>query len=79
MPKNDKEYLEELGKITNQVSITQTAAAKRAGRNTDISPVSMEFGNSIISNSDFGKNLKSSFDAAMTTFGSGTWISKISR
>ena len=69
--------LEELGKITGKVSITQTAAAKRAGRNTDISPVSMEFGNSIISNSDFGKNLKSSFDAAMTTFGSGAAVDSL--
>jgi TP901 family phage tail tape measure protein len=69
--------LEELGKITGKVSITQTAAAKRAGRNTDISPVSMEFGNSIISNSEFGKNLKSSFDAAMTTFGSGAAVDSL--
>ena len=69
--------LEELGKITGKVSITQVAQAKRSGRNTDISPVSMEFGNSVISNSDFGKNLKSSFDAAMTTFGSGAAVNSL--
>ena len=69
--------LEELGKITGKVSITQVAQAKRSGRNTDISPVSMEFGNNIISNSDFGKNLKSSFDAAMTTFGSGAAVDSL--
>ena len=69
--------LEELGKITGKVSITQVAQAKRSGRNTDISPVSMEFGNSVISNSDFGKNLKSSFDAAMTTFGSGAAVDSL--
>ena len=69
--------LEELGKITGKVSVTQVAQAKRSGRNTDISPVSMEFGNSVISNSDFGKNLKSSFDAAMTTFGSGPAVNSL--
>jgi TP901 family phage tail tape measure protein len=69
--------LEELGKITGRVSITQTSAAKRAGRNTDIVPVSMEFGNNLIANSDFGKNLKKSFDAAMTTFGSGTAVDSL--
>ncbi len=57
--------LEELGKITQKVSITQTAAAKRAGRNTDISPVSMEFGKNLIDSSDFGKNLKASFEGAL--------------
>jgi len=69
--------LEELGKITGRVSITQTSAAKRAGRNTDIVPVSMEFGNNLIANSDFGKNLKASFDTAMTTFGSGTAVDSL--
>jgi hypothetical protein len=69
--------LEELGKITGRVSITQTAAAKRAGRNTDIVPVSMEFGNNVISNSDFGKNLKKSFDNAMTTLGSGPAVDSL--
>jgi TP901 family phage tail tape measure protein len=69
--------LEELGKITGKVSVTQVAQAKRSGRNTDISPVNMEFGNNIISNSDFGKNLKSSFDAAMTTFGSGPAVNSL--
>jgi TP901 family phage tail tape measure protein len=69
--------LEELGKITGRVSITQVAAAKRAGRNTDIVPVSMEFGNNIISNSDFGKNLKKSFDNAMTTLGSGPAVDSL--
>jgi TP901 family phage tail tape measure protein len=69
--------LEELGKITGRVSITQVAQAKRAGRNTDIVPVSMEFGNNIISNSDFGKNLKKSFDNAMTTLGSGPAVDSL--
>jgi TP901 family phage tail tape measure protein len=69
--------LEELGKITKQVSITQTAAAKRAGRNTDIVPVSMEFGNNLIANSDFGKNLKSSFEKSLATFGSGTAVDSL--
>ena len=57
--------LEELGKITQKVSITQTAAAKRAGRNTDLSPVSIEFGKNLIDSSDFGKNLKASFEGAL--------------
>ena len=69
--------LEELGKITKQVSVTQTAAAKRAGRNTDIVPVSMEFGNNLIANSDFGKNLKSSFENSLATFGSGTAVDSL--
>jgi TP901 family phage tail tape measure protein len=69
--------LEELGKITGRVSITQVAQAKRAKRNTDIVPVSMEFGNNIISNSDFGKNLKSSFESAMTTLGSGAAVDSL--
>jgi hypothetical protein len=63
--------LEELGKITKQVSITQVAQAKRAGRNTDLSAVSVEFGNNLIQSSDFGKNLKKSFESSMTTLGSG--------
>jgi len=69
--------LEELGKITNKVSITQVAAAQRSGRNTDIVPVSMEFGNNIISNSDFGKNLKASFDKAMVDMGEGPAIDSL--
>jgi TP901 family phage tail tape measure protein len=69
--------LEELGKITGRVSITQVAQAKRAGRNTDIVPVSMEFGNNIISNSDFGKNLKASFDKAMVDMGEGAAVDSL--
>ena len=69
--------LEELGKITGKVSITQVAQAKRAGRNTDIVPVSMEFGNNVISNSDFGKNLKKSFDTSMATLGSGPAVDSL--
>jgi hypothetical protein len=69
--------LEELGKITGRVSITQVAAAKRAGRNTDIVPVSMEFGNNIISSSDFGKNLKTSFDKAMTDLGESAAVDSL--
>ena len=63
--------LEELGKITGRVSITQIEQAKRAGRNTDLVPVSMEFGNNLLANSDFGKNLKSTFEKSMATFGEG--------
>jgi TP901 family phage tail tape measure protein len=69
--------LEELGKITGRVSVTQVAQAKRAGRNTDIVPVSMEFGNNVISNSDFGKNLKKSFDSSMATLGSGPAVDSL--
>ena len=57
--------LEELGNITHRVSFTQTAAKKRAGRNTDIVPVSIEFGNNILANEDFGKNLKTSFEKTL--------------
>jgi TP901 family phage tail tape measure protein len=63
--------LEELGKITNRVSITQTAAAKRAGRNTDLSPVSMDFGANLISSSEFGKSLKSTFQNNLSPDGIG--------
>jgi TP901 family phage tail tape measure protein len=69
--------LEELGKITNQVSITQTAAAKRAGRNTDISPVSIDFGRNLIDSSDFGKNLKSTFESSIETLGEGAAVNSL--
>jgi hypothetical protein len=69
--------LEELGKITGKVSITQVAAAQRSGRNTDIVPVSMEFGNNVISNSDFGKNLKASFDKAMVDMGESAAVDSL--
>jgi TP901 family phage tail tape measure protein len=69
--------LEELGKITNRVSITQTAAAKRAGRNTDLSPVSMDFGANLISSSEFGKNLKKSFNNAIVDLGEGAAVNSL--
>jgi len=61
--------LEELGKITGTVSKTQIAAERRKARNTDISPVSIEFGNKVIGESDFGKNLKTSFEQSIADFG----------
>ena len=61
--------LEELGTITGRVSTTQVAQAKRAGRTTEIVPVSMEFGQNILRNSDFGKNLQASFTDTMNRFG----------
>jgi hypothetical protein len=69
--------LEELGKITGRVSITQTAAAKRAGRNTDISPVSIDFGRNLIDSSDFGKNLKSTFESSIETLGEGAAVNSL--
>jgi hypothetical protein len=69
--------LEELGKITGRVSITQVAAAQRAGRNTDIVPVSMEFGNNLLANSDFGKNLKSTFENSMAVLGQGAAVDSL--
>jgi hypothetical protein len=69
--------LEELGNITNRVSVTQTAAAKRAGRNTDLSPVSMDFGANIISTSEFGKNLKKSFSSAIVDLGEGAAVNSL--
>jgi len=69
--------LEELGKITGKVSITQVADAQREGRTTDIVPVSMEFGKNILANSDFGKNLKSSFDTAMVDLGEGAAVDSL--
>ena len=69
--------LEELGKITGKVSITQTAAAQRKSRTMEIVPVSMEFGNNIISNSDFGKNLKKTFEESMSIFGEGTAVDSL--
>jgi TP901 family phage tail tape measure protein len=62
--------LEELGKITNRVSLTQTAEAKRRARTTEIVPVSMDFGQNLITNSDYGKQLKAAFDNTMATLGS---------
>jgi TP901 family phage tail tape measure protein len=70
--------LEELGSITGKVSITQVAAAQRAGRTTEITPVSMEFGQNIIRNSDFGKSLAASFNQTMSTFGAGTAAESLS-
>jgi TP901 family phage tail tape measure protein len=69
--------LEELGKITNRVSITQTAAAKRAGRNTDISPVSIDFGRNLIDSSDFGKKLKSTFESSLENLGEGAAVNSL--
>jgi TP901 family phage tail tape measure protein len=69
--------LEELGKITNRVSITQTAAAKRAGRNTDLSPVSIDFGRNLIDSSDFGKKLKSTFESSIQNLGEGAAINSL--
>lgn len=69
--------LEELGKITQKVSITQTAAAQRAARNTDISPVSIEFGRNLIDSSDFGKNLKKSFESSIDTLGEGSAVNSL--
>ena len=69
--------LEELGKITNTVSITQTAAAKRAGRNTDISPVSIDFGRNLIDSSDFGKKLKSTFESSLENLGEGAAVNSL--
>jgi TP901 family phage tail tape measure protein len=69
--------LEELGKITNSVSITQTAAAKRAGRNTDISPVSIDFGRNLIDSSEFGKNLKSTFESSIENLGEGAAVNSL--
>ena len=57
--------LEELGSITGTVSKTQIAAEKRKSRNTDLVPVSIEFGNKVIEESDFGKNLKASFEQTL--------------
>jgi TP901 family phage tail tape measure protein len=69
--------LEELGKITNKVSITQTAAAQRAGRNTDISPVSIDFGRNLIDSSEFGKKLKSTFESSITSLGEGAAVNSL--
>jgi TP901 family phage tail tape measure protein len=69
--------LEELGKITNQVSITQTAAAKRAGRNTDISPVSIDFGRNLVDSSEFGKKLKSTFESSLEFLGEGAAVNSL--
>jgi TP901 family phage tail tape measure protein len=69
--------LEELGKITNTVSVTQTAAERRKGRNTDLSPVSIEFGNKIVGESEFGKNLKTSFEQTIADFGESTAVDSL--
>jgi TP901 family phage tail tape measure protein len=69
--------LEELGKITGKVSITQTAAAVRAGRNTDISPVSIDFGRNLIDSSDFGKKLKSTFESSLEFLGEGAAVNSL--
>jgi len=69
--------LEELGKITNTVSVTQIADAKRKARNMDIVPVSMEFGNNVLEQSDFGKNLKTSFEQTVKDFGTGPAVDSL--
>jgi TP901 family phage tail tape measure protein len=69
--------LEELGKLTNTVSKTQTAAERRKARNTDISPVSIEFGNKIIGESDFGKNLKTTFEQSIVDFGESAAVDSL--
>jgi TP901 family phage tail tape measure protein len=61
--------LEALGKITGTVSIAQEEEAKRRSRTTEIVPVSMDFGKNIISNSDYGKQLKAAFDQTVATLG----------
>jgi TP901 family phage tail tape measure protein len=69
--------LEELGKITNTVSKTQIAAERRKARNTDISPVSIEFGNKIVGETDFGKNLKTSFEQSIADFGESAAVDSL--
>jgi TP901 family phage tail tape measure protein len=69
--------LEELGKITGTVSKTQIAAERRKARNTDISPVSIEFGNKVIGESDFGKNLKTSFEQSIADFGESAAVDSL--
>ena len=69
--------LEELGKITGTVSKTQIAAEKRKARNTDISPVSIEFGNKVVGESEFGKNLKTSFEQTIADFGKGVAVDSL--
>jgi TP901 family phage tail tape measure protein len=69
--------LEELGKITGTVSKTQIAAERRKSRNTDLSPVSIEFGNKVVGESEFGKNLKTSFEQTIADFGKGTAIDSL--
>ena len=72
------DQLEELGKITGTVSKTQIAAERRKGRNTDLSPVSIEFGNKVIEESDFGKNLKTSFEQTLAAFGTSAGVDSLS-
>ena len=69
--------LEELGKITGKVSITQVAQAQRASRNTDISPVSIDFGRNLIDSSDFGKKLKSTFESSLEFLGEGAAVNSL--
>ena len=69
--------LEELGKITGKVSITQVAQAQRAGRNTDLSPVSIDFGKNLLDSSDFGKKLKSTFESSLEFFGEGPAVNSL--
>ena len=69
--------LEELGKITGTVSKTQIAAEKRKGRNTDLSPVSIEFGNKVVGESEFGKNLKTSFEQTVADFGESAAVDSL--
>jgi TP901 family phage tail tape measure protein len=69
--------LEQLGAITQKVSTTQTAQAKRDSRVTEIVPVSMDFGKNIIANSDFGKELKTSFEKTMNDVGRGPAVESL--
>jgi hypothetical protein len=69
--------LEELGKITNTVSVTQTAAERRKSRNTDLSPVSIEFGNKIVGESEFGKTLKTTFEQTIADFGESAAVDSL--
>jgi TP901 family phage tail tape measure protein len=71
------EKLEQLGAITQKVSTTQTAQAKRDSRVTEIVPVSMDFGKNIIANSDFGKELKTSFEKTMNDIGRGPAVESL--
>jgi TP901 family phage tail tape measure protein len=64
--------LEQLGKYTQKVSAGQIAAAQRAGRTKDITPVSMDYGTNFLG-SDAGKQFKANFDSTIKTLGaSGT-------
>ncbi len=64
--------LEQLGQYTQKVSSGQIAAAQRAGRTKDITPVSMDYGTNFLG-SEAGKQFKANFDYAIKNLGaSGT-------